>query len=498
MAPKPLIRPFPVAVSAAARKKVVRRGCAIHFAGPSSDEGDQVGNHPFRLRHTSAARHPSRRHLLRGGAARRTFTMSWLIQDYREDDLAAVVHLIDATAELGQESVFSLSECITALTSRQPAVVARREGRVVGAALAGVSAGRAWVLRIALAPDMRGMGLTSALLLALERRLVDARVRRIAYVLPEEDSRELGLRNAGYQRRPAVAYFEKIEPVDDHAAETLDRLGGRILPGDLWAQVAGMETEKSVIERRVVLPLAEPERANRHGVEPPRAITLFGPPGTGKTTFARAIASRLGWPFVELLPSRLADGGNLAAALREAFTRLGRLERIVVFIDEVEEIAPVRDTRPSAAHAVTNELLKLIPTFRERSERLLVCATNSVRSLDPAFLRPGRFDYLIPIGTPDADARRAMWARYAATRPDVDLDALVRASEEFTPADIGHAARVAAQASFERDLGRDDGPTSLPGADTNDYLTAVGRTRPTVTAAMVADFTRDITTHART
>jgi GNAT superfamily N-acetyltransferase len=426
--------------------------------------------------------------------------MSWIVQDYRDDDLASVVHLIDTTSGLGQDSVFSVSECITALTSRQPAVVARRDGEVIGAALATIAGGRAWVMRIALAPSVRGLGLASRLLLALERRLVELRVRRIAYVLPEEDLLQEGLQNAGYDRRPAVAYFEKSEPVDDRAADTLDRLGGRVLPGDLWSRLAGMEEEKSLIERRVVLPLADPERAERHGVEPPRAIALFGPPGTGKTTFARAIASRLSWPFVELLPSRLADEGNLAGALRDAFARVADLDRVVVFIDEVEEIAPTRrfesTSAPGGTHSVTNELLKLIPMFRERTERLLVCATNSIRSLDPAFLRPGRFDYVIPIRTPDGAARQAMWARYAhARRLDVDLERLVRASELFTPADIEHAARIAAQASFERDL---DTPSAVvPGADTQDYLAAVAQCRPTVTPGMVADFQVDIATHAR-
>lgn len=325
--------------------------------------------------------------------------MYWLVHDYREDDLAAVVHLIDTTAELGQESVFSLAECISALTSRQPAVVAVHQGAPIGAALACVAGERAWVMRIAIAPAWRGRGLASSLLRELERRLVACRVRRIAYVLPEEELLGEGLHNAGYTRRPAAAYFEKDEPQAGAASGLLEELGGRLLPGDLWAKVAGMETEKTLIERRVVAPLAEPERAARHGVRPPRAIALFGPPGTGKTTFARAIASRLGWPFVELLPSRLADEGNLAAALRDAFARIGRLERALVFIDEVEEIAPLRtEGVRGGMHGVTNELLKLIPGFREGEERLLVCATNSIRSLDPAFLRPGRFDYLIPIG----------------------------------------------------------------------------------------------------
>ncbi|MCX4725644.1 ATP-binding protein [Streptomyces sp. NBC_01306] len=421
--------------------------------------------------------------------------MNWLIHDYREDDLASVVHLIDSTAELGQESVFSLAECIGALTSRQPAVVAISGGVPIGAALATVSGTRAWVMRIAIVPGLRGQGLASALLKELERRLVGAGVRTIAYVLPEEELLGEGLHNAGYDRRPAVAYFEK-SPARGTTRGRLEELGGRLLDNDLWAAVAGMEQEKHLIEARVVRPLAEPERAARHGVLPPRAITLFGPPGTGKTTFARAIASRLGWPFVELLPSRLADEGNLAAALRAAFAGIAELERVLVFIDEVEEIAAERGSaeRPGM-HGVTNELLKLIPGFREGEERLLVCATNSIRSLDPAFLRPGRFDYLLPIGTPDAVAREAIWSRFTVTRTDVDVRRLVEASELFTPADMEHVARTAAQAAFERD--RSGGENGSVGATTEDYLAALALAKPTVTQGMLEDFRADITRHAR-
>ncbi|BDH12433.1 hypothetical protein HOK021_36120 [Streptomyces hygroscopicus] len=149
---------------------------------------------------------------------------------------------------------------------------------------------------------------------------------------------------------------------------------------------------------------------------------------------------------------------------------------------------------------MTNELLKLIPGFRERDERLLVCATNSIRSLDPAFLRPGRFDYLIPIGTPDTAARAAIWSRYTDGRADVDVAALVTASELFTPADIEHAARVAAQTSFERDLeaiGVGAGAHGRLGASTEDYLAAIAQCRPTVTPAMIDEFDADITAHAR-
>ncbi|MEV8372271.1 GNAT family N-acetyltransferase [Kribbella sp. NPDC056861] len=417
----------------------------------------------------------------------------WLIREYHDDDLESVVRLCDTTAD-SQHSVFTLADCIGVLRSRQPSVVAVSHGRVVGAALSMVSGDRAWVTRIAIPDDLRGQGLASALLLALETQLVERRVRSIAYVLREEELLARGLENAGYSRRPAVAYYDKTISVDADQAVVLDRLGGQLLPRGLWEELAGMDQEKDLIEKRVLLPLAEPELAQQHGVEPPRAIVLFGPPGTGKTTFARAIASRLGWPFVELLPSRLAGGPQgLSAALRDAFAEVTHLERVLIFIDEVEEIAAARDG--SSVAGVTNELLKLIPAFRQHDTRLLVCATNTIADLDPAFLRPGRFDYVLPIGTPDDGARQAIWKRYAAE--GVDVDQLVEVSDRLTPAEIEYVARAAAQASFERDLaaGRSE-ERSRP--VTADYLEALARLRRTVTQELLDEFGFDIATFART
>jgi transitional endoplasmic reticulum ATPase len=231
---------------------------------------------------------------------------------------------------------------------------------------------------------------------------------------------------------------------------------------------------------------------------PPRAVVLFGPPGTGKTSFARGAASRLGWPFVELFPSRLAgeSPAGLASALREAFALVAELEKVVLFIDEVEEIAGTRQPRTvSAAQGVTNEMLKLIPPFREQDDRLLICATNSVRALDSAFLRHGRFDYVIPVGPPDPAAREAIWDRYLAAIPhgELDVPAIVEESRLFTPADIEFAARRTAQLAFERVL-FEHGEEQVT---TGDVLRAVGQTRRTLTTELVAQFEQDIQAYAR-
>ena len=185
----------------------------------------------------------------------------------------------------------------------------------------------------------------------------------------------------------------------------------------------------------------------------------------------------------------------MATALREAFTSLMELESVVLFIDEVEEIAGVRSGDPSdPTRGVTNELLKSIPTFRKHDERLLICATNSVRSLDSAFLRPGRFDYIIPIGPPDATARTAIWCRYLGQSAEsVDVSALVDATEMFTPADIEFAARKGAQFAFEREIESRRGEP----ARTEDYVTAIAQTRSTLTDAVLAEFDEDIQLRTR-
>jgi GNAT superfamily N-acetyltransferase len=422
---------------------------------------------------------------------------AWRLRDYHEADLDQAIQIWDQSRGSGSaEPVFSVAEVMAAARSGQPAVVAEVGDEVVGMAVAQVQGERAWIMLVAIGARWRDRGVGSALLSDLERRLRSQGVRRISAALPESATGAAALENSGYARRDGLVYYEMMEHLGPDQANLLDELGGMILPPGLWGALAGMEYEKQIIERRIVDPLAHPEVAERYGVSPPKAVILFGPPGTGKTSFAKAIASRLGWPFVELFPSRLAaiGTGGLAASLREAFADLAELDELVLFIDEVEEIATARSGASTAELGVTNELLKLIPAFRQHDSRLLVCATNTVHSLDSAFLRPGRFDYVIPVGPPDQPARHAVWQRYLGTaNAHIDVDRLATASELFTPADIEFAARKGAQAAFEREMIDGGGQP----ATTGDYLTAIGEVRPTLSADMLAEFERGKTDFAR-
>jgi GNAT superfamily N-acetyltransferase len=423
----------------------------------------------------------------------------WRVRDFHADDLDAVIRLWDSPAASSETPAFGLSDLIAAVRSHEPAVVAVVGEELVGAAVATVSGDRAWVMRISLAPAWRHRGIGSAMLGELERRLVKSGVHRIQCLLADEsDIGALALEHAGYASRRGLVLYGRLEPVDPGSAGVLGQLGGLMVRAGAWEQLGGMVKEKELIERRVILPLAQPQLAERLGLVPPRAIALFGPPGTGKTTFAKGVASRLGWPFVELFPSRLAgeSPASLAAALREAFTLVAELDKVVLFIDEVEEIAGSRQPRTvSAAQGVTNEILKLIPPFREQDERLLICATNLVRALDSAFLRHGRFDYVIPVGPPDPAAREAIWDRYLSAIPhgQLDMAAIVEESRLFTPADIEFAARRTAQLAFERVL-FERGSEEVT---TGDVRRAIGQTRRTLTPELVSEFEQDIQDYAR-
>ncbi|WP_104135325.1 ATP-binding protein [Cryobacterium sp. Y62] len=424
----------------------------------------------------------------------------WRLRDFHSDDLDGILRLWDGIKAADTEPVYGLSE-VLASCQKDHAVVALHGDELVGAAVGRAAHAQGWIVFLATAEKWQSQGIGTAMLAALEARMAPHGMTKLSALMPESETKVDAFLNRGFEVKKNLRYFERHIPVQREELKLLGELGGRVLPRDLWQKVGGMAREKELLERRLVMPLAKPELAERYGVSPPKAVVLFGPPGTGKTTFAKAIASRLEWSFIEVFPSRLAaDPQGLAGALRETFLKISELEHAVVFIDEVEEIASQRSGEPpSAMQGVTNELLKIIPAFRDQPGRLLVCATNFIRALDSAFLRHGRFDYVVPIGLPDVAARQAIWERYIpeAVSDEVDLAVLVEKSEGFSPADVEYAAHRASQHALEKALySADDGP-AINGPRTEDYVTAISETRMTVSAEVAAEFLEDIERLAR-
>src|SRR6266702_5357812 len=204
----------------------------------------------------------------------------WRIRDFHADDLDAAVRLWDNPASSGEAPAFGLSDLIAAVRSHEPAVVAVAGEELAGVAVATVSGVRAWVMRISLAAAWRRRGIGSAMLGELERRLVAAGVRRIVCLLAGDSGiGPLALEHSGFSARREMVLYERVEPVGPGSAGVLDQLGGRMVRAGAWDRLGGMVKEKELIERRVILPLAEPQLAERLGRGPPRATGCSGRQG---------------------------------------------------------------------------------------------------------------------------------------------------------------------------------------------------------------------------
>jgi transitional endoplasmic reticulum ATPase len=399
-----------------------------------------------------------------------------------------IVRLIDL-AGTSTAAGYSRSDVVEALGDEQPAAVAVGPDGLVGVAVARVAARDAFLVALALHPQWRNRGIGSALLRRLDEQIIHQGANRLLALLHEGQVGESAFTHQGFSRLDGLHLYERAVSIVPEELEIVERYGGHFPEAGLWQAMKGFSHTKQLLEQRVVAPLSHVALAAGLGLAPPAAILLFGPPGTGKTSFARAVSSRLSWAFVELHPSLLGQGLVGAAALRETLRDLEAVERLVCFIDEADELASDRSERPEN-QAMVNELLKSIPTFKSRPQRLMVMATNSIAAIDPAMLRPGRFDLIIPVGAPD-EAGRAELAGELVPAGDPAL--VASRTEGFTPADFALVAQRSAQIAFDRVLAGGEG-----GVSERDVLTAVAATRPSVSPEAAARFEEEASRYART
>src|SRR3954469_5951151 len=217
--------------------------------------------------------------------------------------------------------------------------------------------------------------------------------------------------------------------------------------------VGGMDALKQEVRDTVGLMLEHPDHAERYGIEW-NGILLHGPPGVGKTYFAQAIAGEYGLNFIHVSTGDLISSmqGGSARNIDKAFETAIQNLPCLLFFDEFDSVAQRRDSSPDQeSRRTVNGLLTALEGSRDERQLLVMAATNSVEHLDPAVVRPGRFDRHIRIDLPDAEARRAIFAAELDDRPaaaDIDLDELVRRTEGMTPASIEKVVDTAALEVF--------------------------------------------------
>ncbi|ADP77767.1 AAA family ATPase, CDC48 subfamily [Methanothermus fervidus DSM 2088] len=238
------------------------------------------------------------------------------------------------------------------------------------------------------------------------------------------------------------------------------------VPNVTWDDVGGLEDVKQELRETVEWPLKYPEKFKKFGIKPPKGVLLYGPPGTGKTLLAKAVANESGANFIAIKGPELLSKwvGESEKGVREVFRKARQTAPTIVFFDEIDAIASTR-TGISADSGVTqrvvNQLLTEIDGLEELEDVVVLAATNRPDIIDPALLRPGRFDRQIKIGKPDKETRLKIFKVHTRNMPladDVDLEKLAEMTEGFVGADIEAVCREAALMTLRENLDAEEVP----------------------------------------
>ena len=257
------------------------------------------------------------------------------------------------------------------------------------------------------------------------------------------------------------------------------------VPSVTWADVGGLTDVKQELQEAVEWPIKKPEAFTRVGIRPPKGILLFGPPGCGKTMLARAVATESEANFISIKGPELFSKwvGESEKGIREVFKKGRSAAPSIVFFDELDSVAPRRGSDlgdSGASERVISQLLTEMDGIESLVNVVVIGASNRPDIIDPAILRPGRFDRLIYVPAPDHATRRQILkihTRNMPLTPDVDLDRITSQTAGYSGADIEAVCREAGLISLRRDI-------ETKSVTLEDFRDAMERVKPSVTPDM--------------
>jgi transitional endoplasmic reticulum ATPase len=247
--------------------------------------------------------------------------------------------------------------------------------------------------------------------------------------------------------------------ISEKPAEQIDESVGTGVsegPSVTYEDIGGLDRELEQVREMIELPMRHPELFKRLGIEPPKGVLLHGPPGTGKTLIAKAVANEIDAHFHTISGPEIMSKyyGESEEQLREVFEEAEENAPAIVFVDELDSIAPKRgEAGGDVERRVVAQLLSLMDGLDERGEVVVIGATNRVDAIDPALRRGGRFDREIEIGVPDRDGRKEILQVHTRNMPledGVDLDAFADNTHGFVGADLESLAKEAAMTALRR------------------------------------------------
>jgi transitional endoplasmic reticulum ATPase len=283
----------------------------------------------------------------------------------------------------------------------------------------------------------------------LEALAKEAAIRALRRILPEINLEE--------QNIPAEILNKIIVKMADFqdALKEIDPSAMREvlveIPDITWGQIGGLEKVKEELREAVEWPLKYPEIFSQLNANPPKGLLLYGPPGTGKTLLAKAVAHESESNFISVKGPELLNKfvGESEKALREIFRKARQASPCIIFFDEVDSVAPTRGGGFSDSHVterVISQFLTEMDGLEELRNVVIIAATNRPDIVDPALLRPGRFDRLLFVPPPDMEARKQIFKIHTAKTPlaeDVNTDDFAKRTEGYTGADIASVTNTA-------------------------------------------------------